>query len=74
MPFFGGCVQKICPKSKVDWITYNELFRHYWKKGREVLIELALENNVSSRPYSEPTYILADKLVKISKIDRESLE
>jgi len=69
MPFWAVCKQGICDKSfKPEWVLYNEIFRHYFRKGREVLIELALENNVSSNPYHEPTYILADKLVKISKV------
>ncbi len=71
MPFWGRCIQGICPKNKVDWITHNELFSHYYRKGREVLIELTLETGVCPNPYHEPTYILADKLVKISKVKRE---
>jgi len=41
------------------------------RKGREILIKLAIETGVSSIPYQEPTYILAEKLVKISKVQRE---
>ncbi len=69
MPFWAICKQENCIRSfKPEWVLYRELFRHYYSKGREILIELALKNNVSSRPYAEPTYILADKLVKVSKV------
>lgn len=69
MPFWVICKQKNCNKSlKPEWVLYREIFIHYYKKGREVLIELALENNVTTRPYVEKTYILADKLVKVSMV------
>jgi len=69
MPFWVICKQKTCKRSfKPEWVSYKEIFRHYFRKGREILIQLALENNVSSTPYAEPTYILADKLVKASMV------
>lgn len=72
---FWICLQYDCKWSKKPiYATYRELFGHYYRKGREVLIKLALETEVSQRPYSEPTYILADKLVKISKINRDEIE
>ncbi len=70
--FIRGCLQKSCEHwNNREYVTYRSIFGHYYRKGREVLIKLAIENNVSQIPYSEPTYILADKLVKISKINRE---
>ena len=69
MPFWVICKQKTCKQSfKPEWVSYKEIFHHYFGKGRENLIQLALENKVSSKPNSEPTYILADKLVKASKV------
>jgi len=52
-------------------VTYGAIFGHYWRKGREVLIELVKEMGISKNPYTEPTFILAEKLVKISKVSRE---
>ena len=71
---FWICLQYGCKWNKKPfYATHRELFGHYYRKGREVLIKLAKENGVSQIPYSEPTYILADKLVKISKINRETI-
>jgi len=71
---FWICLQYECKRSKKPtYATHSEMFGHYYRKGREVLIKLAKENNVSQIPYSEPTFILADKLVKISKINRETI-
>jgi len=70
---FWVCQQLTCDFSKRQtYSTYTAIFRHYYKKGREVLIELAKQTGVSIIPYSEPSYILADKLVKISKVEREN--
>ena len=70
MSFWAMCVQNGCHKSfKPEWTTYKEMFSHYYYKGREVLIELTKKSGVSIHPYSEPTYILADKMVKYSKIN-----
>jgi len=66
---FFTCLQKSCNwYQKLEYSGYQEIFKHYYNKGREVLIQLALEYKVSTRPYSESTYILADKLVKLSKV------
>ena len=69
---FFKCVERTCRWAKIpEYATYKAVFGHYYRKGREVLIKLALENGISERPYSEPTYILADKLVKISKVEKQ---
>ncbi len=61
-----------CDKSKkIIFATYRFMFKHYMRKGREILIKLAIQTGVSTIPYQEPTYILADKLTKISKVQRE---
>jgi len=74
MILFKICLQNGCKWSKKPFYASDrELFGHYYRKGREVLIKLAKENDVSQIPYSEPTYILADKLVKKSKINREEI-
>ena len=63
------CKHKICKwYNKPEYVTYNAIFGHYWRKGREVLIELVKEAGISKNPYGEPTFILAEKLVRISKI------
>jgi len=72
--FIRGCLQKGCKQwNKLEYVTYGAIFGHYYRKGREVLIKLAKETGVSQIPYSEPTFILCDKLVKISKINREAI-
>jgi len=72
MSFTGICMDKECKNSKKPiYATYKAHFSHFYRKGREVLIKLALETGVSTQPYSEPTFILADKLVKFSKIRKE---
>jgi len=69
---FFKCVERTCRWAKIpEYATYKAVFGHYYRKGREVLIKLALENGVSERPYAEPTYILADKLVKISQVKQQ---
>ena len=66
---FFTCRKKGCEwNQKKEYATYNAIFGHYWRKGREVLIELVKEAGISKNPYTEPTFILAEKLVKISKI------
>ena len=67
---FGTCVEKGCPKSKkIEYADHGAWFGHYFRKGRDTLIQLVIEEGISKNPYGESTYILADKLVKISKID-----
>ena len=69
---FFKCVDRTCRWAKVpEFATYKAMFGHYYRKGREVLIELAKETGVSSTPYTETTYILADKLVRISQVKRQ---
>ncbi len=69
---FGSCKQKGCSlNKKITFASHNAWFGHYWRKGREVLIELVKENNISKNPYAEPTFVLAEKLTQISKIDSE---
>jgi len=68
---FFKCVERTCRWAKVpEFATYKAMFGHYYRKGRESLIKLSLENDVSERPYTEATYILADKLVRISQVKR----
>ena len=63
------CLQESCKwYQRKEYTAYTSIFRHYYNKGRETLIQLAIENKVSTRPYAEPTHILADKLVKASKV------
>ena len=70
---FFACIDKTCIRfNKPEYAPYNAIFGHYWRKGREVLIELVKELGISNNPYVEPTFILAEKLVKISKIDLEN--
>jgi len=66
---FFLCKEKNCKWSlRKEYATHNAIFGHYWRKGREVLIELVKEAAISKNPYGEPTFILAEKLVRISKI------
>ena len=72
MGFFVICKDKSCKFSKKpEYTVYKAIFRHYYNKGREALIDLAIETGISTRPYAEPTYILADKLVHFSKVNIE---
>jgi len=72
MPRKYQCKDKKCKwHHKVVYASHRFVFKHYYNKGREDLIKLAIETGVSNIPYQEPTYILADKLVKISKVDEE---
>lgn len=67
---FGTCVDKGCPNSKkIEYADYRAWFGHYHRKGRDTLIQLAIKEGISKNPYGEPTYILANKLVKITKIN-----
>jgi len=66
------CLDETCEKSQS--ITDSDsrfMFKHYMRHGRQILIELAQLTKVSNIPYQEPTYILADKLTKISKANSE---
>ena len=70
MSFSGTCKQKGCSwNKKVEFADHRAWFGHYWRKGRDVLIELVKEAGISKNPYSEPTFVLAEKLIKISKIE-----
>jgi len=74
LSFSGSCLQKSCPRSsKIEYATYSAWFGHYYRKGREVLIELVIELGLSEHPYGEPTYLLADKLVKATKVNSEGV-
>ena len=71
---FFKCRKKGCWwNQKKEYATHGAMFGHYWNKGREVLIELVKEASISKNPYAEPTFILAEKLVRISKVNREDL-
>jgi len=71
---FKICLQDGCKYYKKPiYATNGAWFAHYNRKGRDVLIQLALETGISQRPYSLPTWILVDKLVKKSKINREEI-
>lgn len=71
MPFFI-CKELNCEWSqKKEFASHSAIFGHYWRKGRGVLIQLSLQTKVSTNPYTEPTFILAEKLTKISKISRD---
>ena len=71
---FFICKEENCKWNlKKEYATQNAIFGHYWRKGREKLIQLSLQTKVSANPHVEPTYILADKLSKISKVNREDL-
>ncbi len=59
---------------KTVYATYSAHFKNYYKKGRDVLIQLAKETGITNNPYILPTWILVDKLVKASIVSRESLE
>ena len=73
--FSGSCRQKGCPKHEgIVYADHKAWFSHYWRKGRETLIELVKKEGISKNPYGEPTWILAEKLVKISKINSEDVE
>lgn len=66
------CRDSTCKRSlEIIHSTYGFMFKHYFRKGREILIKLATETGVSTIPYQEPTFILADKLTKISKVEKE---
>jgi len=68
------CLDRTCRHYREPlYATNGAWFGHYIRKGRDILIQLALEAGISQRPYSLPTWILADKLVKISKIYREEI-
>lgn len=65
-------MQKGCPYSeKAVYADNTAWFGHYWRKGRNALIQLIQENEILRNPYIEPTYILANKLVQFSKIEQE---
>ena len=69
---FFVCKEENCKWNlRKEYATYNAIFGHYFRKGREVLIRLVKEAGISKNPYGEPTFILAEKLVRISKIDPE---
>ena len=73
--FFVQCKQKDCPKhDKIEYSTHGAMFGHYIRKGRDKLIELVKQESISRNPFGEPTWILAEKLVKISKINSEDAE
>lgn len=44
--------------------------RHYRRKTRDELIKLAKEHNVSSNPFAEPTFIMAEKLADLSRVKK----
>lgn len=70
--FWGYCKQKGCFwHEKAEFAEYRAWFGHYWKKGRNTLIQLIQEQGILQNAHIEPTYILADKLVQISKIEPE---
>jgi len=70
MGFSGSCVDIGCPEhKKIVYAEHRAWFSHYFRKGRDTLIQLVLEEGLSGNPYGEPTYILAEKLVKISKVE-----
>ena len=72
MGFFGYCKQKGCAwYEKSEYAEHGAWFGHYWKKGREILIQLVLEEGIAKNPYGMPTYILTEKLVEISKISKD---
>lgn len=67
--FWALCMQKECPRHvQPEFADHKAWFGHYWRKGRNTLIEIILECEILRNPYAEPTYILAEKLVQISKI------
>jgi len=66
MSFWIICPQKICNKKK--FADHNAHFGHFYRKGRENLIQLALETGISKNPHCEPTWILAEKLIIFSKV------
>jgi len=71
--FRGRCKEKGCSwYEKAEFADYRAWFGHYWRKGRNTLIELVQENKILKNAHIEPTYILADKLVKISKIEENN--
>ena len=66
------CLHETCEKNQS--ITDSDsrfMFRHYMRHGRQILIELAKRTGVSNIPYQESTFILADKLTKISNVSEE---
>jgi len=64
------CLIKGCPESeKPVYADHRAWFGHFWRHGRNVLIETILDLGILRNPYIEPTFILAEKLVKISKIE-----
>ena len=64
------CPKKGCPESeKPVYADYRAWFGHFWRHGRNVLIEIILDLGILQNPYIEPTFILADKLVQVSKIE-----
>lgn len=68
--FWGKCMQKRCAwYVKPEFADHKAWFGHYWQKGRNALIEIILEYKILRNPYAEPTYILANKLTQISKIE-----
>ena len=68
MPYWAYCLQKGCRwYTKAENATHDQWFRHYFRKGRDVLIELALVTMISDNPYILPTYIITEKLVQYSK-------
>lgn len=73
--FWGMCRQNECSwHVKPEFAEHKAWFGHYWRKGRDTLIEIILEYEILRNPYVEPTYILANKLVQISKIESENKE
>ena len=70
--FRGRCKEKGCSwYEKAEFADYRAWFGHYWRKGRNALIAIILDLGILQNPYIEPTFILADKLVKISKIEED---
>ena len=71
---FFKCRKKGCWwNKKIEYASYGAMFSHYFQHGRDTLIELIKKEGISKNPYALPTYILADKLKEISRINREDL-
>ena len=59
---------------KIVYATYSAHFQNYYRKGRDILIQLAKETGITNNPYILPTWLLADKLLKASIVSRDSVE
>ena len=59
---------------KIVYATHSAHFKNYYKKGRDILIQLAKETGITNNPYILPTWILVEKLIEVSIVSRESVE